>query len=319
MGLVYLGGIDDVSCLNIQLMDEMRVSNQDRQAAVFTTRNSRKLLAYMAFYIGRELPRGSLPAVFWPAMPAGRARRALNTELWRLRNTLRSLGCLPDALIESTSDIIKLRLDGPLRLDVVEFFRATDPIIDTSPDTCDNALITSITGALACHRGNLLPCIYDDWALLPREEVRARQLAALQFLLEAQLARKAWADALATAHRLLKRDELMEAAHRAAMRAHHELGNQACVVRQYAQCAQALQRELDIAPMAQTTRLYEALQRAGAAQGGERRELAQAPTERTEHRIELAIASLDRARRTLREADRCLRRESATLVPIAKQ
>ena len=56
---------------------------------------------------------------------------------------------------------------------------------------------------------------------------------------------------------LLQYDPASERTHRQLMMLHYEAGDRSAAIRQYERCAQTLRQELDLAPEAGTTRLYE--------------------------------------------------------------
>src|SRR2546428_12940171 len=63
------------------------------------------------------------------------------------------------------------------------------------------------------------------------------------------------------ARRWLSLDPLNEAAHRALMRMHARAGERAAALRQYRECALALDRELGVAPHPETSALRDAIER----------------------------------------------------------
>jgi DNA-binding SARP family transcriptional activator len=65
--------------------------------------------------------------------------------------------------------------------------------------------------------------------------------------------------ALEYCQRAFAEDTCLEEAHRLAMRAHAAMGNRAAVVRQFKQCQQALQEEVNVSPSSETMTLYETL------------------------------------------------------------
>ena len=67
--------------------------------------------------------------------------------------------------------------------------------------------------------------------------------------------------ALAYAQRWLSVDHLHEPAHRAIIRLHASMGDRGAALSQYRECVRTLSRELGVDPLAETTRLYEAVLR----------------------------------------------------------
>ena len=77
-------------------------------------------------------------------------------------------------------------------------------------------------------------------------------------------------EAVAHARRLLALDPLHEPAHRRLMALYAQLGDRTGAVEQYRECVRVLERELGVAPLAETTDLYRAIVEGGArvARGG---------------------------------------------------
>src|SRR4029450_4163434 len=67
--------------------------------------------------------------------------------------------------------------------------------------------------------------------------------------------------AVQTSLRLLALDPLQEPVHRAVMRLYARLGRREAALRQYQLCVDALKRELSTAPEAETTQLFQEIQR----------------------------------------------------------
>ena len=78
-------------------------------------------------------------------------------------------------------------------------------------------------------------------------------------LVDARAAAGELDEAIAHAERWLDLDPLHEPAHRALMRLHAQRGDRAAAVHQYRQCVRTVDEELGVAPLAETTALYEAI------------------------------------------------------------
>ena len=116
-----------------------------------------------------------------------------------------------------------------------------------------------IAGAAALFRGEFLEGFglrdapgFEDWERGEADELRRELAAVLAGLVEAT-------GDVAVAQRWLELDPLHEPAHRALIRLHAERGDRAAALAQYRECVRTLSRELGVPPLAETTRLYEAI------------------------------------------------------------
>lgn len=180
---------------------------------------------------------------------------------------------------------------------------------DSEAEHAPDSVIQQIADAVSLYRGDLLQGVYDDWCLVQREALLARYLFALEYLMRAHMARKAWDKALMAAHKLLGTDPLQEHIHRAVMRCHYLLGNRPAAVKQYAACVQLLRRELDVEPMEETRRIYETIISVTPRSPEVDLERKRAPVRRSPkgHRtpleeVNLAMANIDTARGWLVDA-----------------
>ena len=91
------------------------------------------------------------------------------------------------------------------------------------------------------------------------ETLRGELVEALEKLARGQSARGDFAGALVSARRWLALDPLREEAHRQVMRLYAWAGQRNAALHQYRACVRILEQELGVAPLAETTELYEAI------------------------------------------------------------
>lgn len=301
--------------LRIYLLGNVELLLGNKRLGGFATKKSKALFAYLVLGKGKLYSRELLADVFWGDLPEARARRALSTDLWRIGNLLKDGGTDPDAYLISTSDTVGFDANAPHWVDVEQFETVTTPVETADPSQADRHLIDEISDAVALYRGDLLEGVYDDWCLVQRDALQARQLSALEFLMRSNMARKFWANALAIGQKILSIDPFMEHVQRAVMRCHFSLGNRPAALKQYATCAKLLRQELNVEPMEETRQILETIVAAPASQGfdGANGFPAKSGFRSIEMRLQeinLAIASIDAARNCLINAERQLREQS---------
>ena len=226
-----------MAAVNVMLLGPPRVE-RDGMPVAFDTRKAIALLAVLAL-VERPRPREVLAELLWPDHDAEHARGALRRTLSTLRSAIG-----PEA-VDATRDRVSLVRGGSLEVDV-DRFRALAAAGDLGP-------------AIAEFRGELLEGFglrdapaFEDWQRGEADALR-RELATV-------LARHVDATGdLALARRWLELDPLHEPAHRALIRLYARGGDRAAALGQYRECVRTLSRELGVPPLAETTRLYEAI------------------------------------------------------------
>ncbi len=226
----------------VQLFGAPQVT-RDGVQVTFDTRKAVALLAYLAV-TGRPQRRESLAALLWPESDQTRARAAL-------RRTLSVSGAVGPALVVGRGDIA---LDPSLtRSDVSEFLRlaASDDPLDwqRAVDLAPESLLAGFTLRDS-------PA-FDDWLATTSDLMRDRLTGLLARLVAAHTDVRRFDDALAAAHQWATLDPLSEPAQREVMRLLVWNGQRPAALRQYRTCVRNLDRELGVAPLPETTELYD--------------------------------------------------------------
>src|SRR5690606_22257518 len=100
---------------------------------------------------------------------------------------------------------------------------------------------------------------FDEWQYFMSEELRRELGAALEKLVDAFTARGQLDRALDYARRWLSLDPLREEAHQTLMRLYAWSDQREAALRQYRECVRVLDQELGVAPLEETTALYQAI------------------------------------------------------------
>ena len=226
-----------VAPVDVMLLGPPRVV-RDGTAVAFDTRKALALLAVLAL-ADRPRPRDVLAELLWPEHDAEHARGALRRTLSALRSAVG-----PD-FVDATRDQVSLVRGPGLSVDV-DRFRALAGDGD-------------VAGAAALFRGEFLEGFglrdapeFEDWQRAEADALGRELATVLARLVEAT-------GDVAVAQRWLELDPLHEPAHRALIRLYAERGDRAAALAQYRDCVRTLSRELGVPPLAETTRLYEAI------------------------------------------------------------
>ena len=208
---------------------------------------AKALIKLLALQPSRSLHREQVFELLWPELTPEGAAAQLRQNLYFLRATLREAGA-PESLVTSDGQLVALCADTSV--DIEEFQQAAAAARagnDTSP----------YERALGLYAGDLLPeDLYEEWTQRPRQELHELRSRLLLQLGTRLLDGEQPAAAIARLEQLVGINPANEDAQRALMRAYALSGSRDRAVRQYQACREALRRELEVEPSAETDALY---------------------------------------------------------------
>lgn len=223
----------------------------------FDTRKAIALLAFLAVS-GRPQRRETLAGLLWPTADEDHARSALRRTLSSVKQGVGS------GLVVTRAEVGLAGGDGVVRTDVRDFLAGL-----ASDD------LEEVAAAAALWRGDLLAGFtlrdsspFDEWQRVEGERLRGVLGRASARLVDGLSAAGRVDEAVGHAERWLALDPLHEPAHRALMALHARRGDRAAAVRQYRCCVRAVDEELGVAPLRETTALYEAIAAGQAVPAG---------------------------------------------------
>jgi len=269
-----------VAAVSIRLLGPVRVSVLGRPLAVDT----RKALAIVAYLVATGLPasRDALGALLWPESGDAESKSALRRTLSVLNRGLGGRGLT----IERTT--VALR-PADLDVDLWRFRAALERVRrhGHGPDVACRACLDSLEEAVEAGGAEFLDGFslrdsepFDEWLLLEATSHRRDLASTLERLARGRARTGDWPAAIAAGRRWLELDRLHEPAHRLLMTALARAGEPAAAISQYRDCVRILETELGVAPLPETTDLYEAI-RVGAVVPGSDADLG-FPTVRTD-------------------------------------
>lgn len=229
--------------LNVALLGPPHIE-YDGRPVHFDTRKAVALLALVSMS-EQPLSRDRLALMLWPDSDDERARGALR------RTVSVTAAGVGDALVVSRTTIA---LDVSKALvDAVKFRRLT-----AAGD------VGSLAKACALYRGDFLTGFavrdspdFDDWQNSTADDLRQRLSTALETLVAARVADRELEEALDLARRWVALDVLHEPAQQATIRVLALTGQRSAALRQFRECVRALADELGVAPLRETTALYD--------------------------------------------------------------
>ena len=252
--------MDELGKLELFLLGSPRVQRDGTPIQV-DTRKAIALLAYLAVG-GESHRRDALATLLWPDSDERRGRAALRRTLSTANTALAGDG------LEIHREAIGLHWGADLWIDLVEFRARLDQCLGhphPAAEVCRECRAPLIE-AVALYRSDFLAGFtlrdspaFDDWQFLQTENLRRKLAGALDRLARCHISQGAHQPAIDLTHRWLALDPLDEAAHRRLMQLYSWSGQRAAALRQYRQCVGTLDRELGVAPLEETTQLYQAI------------------------------------------------------------
>lgn len=209
------------------------------------------------------LPKERIVSELWPMLDLPRADRDFKVALNALNDALE-----PDRSARSPSSFITrhglaygLDPEAAIEIDAETFRGELKQAARREHDDLD-AAIDIYRSAIDRYAGDYLPdALYEDWASLERERLQTLYLSGAMRLAALLLRREGYQEAIHLCQSVLMIDRYWEEAYRLMMIGHALRGNRPLALRVYDQCKRSLAEGLELAPMAETTRLYEVIAR----------------------------------------------------------
>ncbi len=225
------------------------------------TRKASALIAYLAIAKQRQ-SRDTLAALLWPEFDETHARATL-------RRTLSTLNkALDGNWLEISREYISLNFSADIWLDVDEFHNLISECRshDHLPTETCSECVKPLSAAVELYGGDFLAGFslrdssnFDDWQFYQADSLRRDFTSALERLVQCYSTSGNFESAIMYAQQWLALDRLNESAHRLLMQLYAWNDQQSAALHQYRECVQILDRELGVAPLESTTRLYQAI------------------------------------------------------------
>lgn len=297
-----------MNTLRISLFGAVRIAHGDGSSPVVANRTTQAILAYLVLQRNRHHWREELAGVFWPEYEECRARKCLNTALWRLRRVLEPDGVARGTYLMTDSlGEVAFNCDSDHQLDIAEFEDVTGLVLSRPVEAMNECAADSLERGMRLYSGQLLEAFYDDWILGERDRLQCLFLRSLAYLMRYYCRIGDIDRSISCGTRILRLDPLCEEVHREMIRILIGSGQRAKAVQQYRICCEVLANELGVSPSEETRALYAKLvpQAVPDRRGSD--------SERAEHRrpqpacAEAIMEKLLDARRRLEEGELLLR------------
>jgi DNA-binding SARP family transcriptional activator len=247
----------DVSGLRVRLLGDLEVVRADGSLVTpdrWRTAKTMDLLRLLALGNGQVVRSVSLMDKLWPAVSAERARASLRTATSHIRRAIGAEHVLrrPDGLLLHEAWV-----------DTHAFVHGVRRVQQAAREGRAGDVVRIALATDALYRGDFHAHDDDsDWALTERNHLVRSRRAMLTEAADAALETGQSREALDLAQSAVALDRTSEAAHRALMRAHAELGEIGSALRVFESYRAQLADELGADPSQQTLDLHLQLLRA---------------------------------------------------------
>lgn len=251
--------------LKLSLLGTPHLLLDNQPLTGFATHKARALLFYLAVHAraehGQPTPhsRDALAALLWGDMTQAQAKQNLRAVLPELRRMVGDY-------LHIERQTVTFDPSHPYWLDVEEVRSVLSP--RRTPDD-----LAARLAAVDLYRGEFLSDFYiqnapdfEAWQLQQREQLHRLVVEALTTIVRELIDQTDYTSALTANRRLLDLEPWSEPVHREQMWLLAQTGNRSAALAQYEICKQVLSVEFGIAPLAETTALFEEI-RAGALVG----------------------------------------------------
>lgn len=257
--------------LAISLLGPPRVEIDGSQVE-FDTRKATALLAYLALS-PEPHRRDALSVMLWPEYDESHAQASLRRTLSTAKKGLGGRWLIADRATVSLD-----RTD--LAVDVTRFRELLAECATHGHALLEpcNRCVFLLERAVAFWRGDFLSGFslrdslpFDNWHLFEAETLRTELHSALQELSRGHAQKGSWQPAIEHARRWVSLDLLSESANQSLMSMYARSGRRSDAVRQYRAFVKVLNEELGVAPLRETTDLYQMIVKgdlAGSSSGG---------------------------------------------------
>jgi len=246
--------------LKISMFGTGQARYNDLAVVDFPNQQPSLLLCYLLLNKDHPHHREQLSTLFWGDSPTRTARKRLRNTLWRLGKMFQAVdGSLEDYFLVADETIAFIPT-SQYWLDFEIFSRQVDSCKDIPGSQLSAAQAAQLESAVNLYQGDLLESVYEDWLLYDREHCRMQYLNTLNKLMIYHGVNNNYEQGLSYGEAILARENTREKVHRQMMWLYALAGNREAALSQYRRCCQVLLEEYGVTPMAETHRIFEALQ-----------------------------------------------------------
>ncbi len=245
--------------LRIQMLGSFRVRRgaSEIHSREWQREKARQLLQLLLTYRGQWIQREQICAWLWPDSDLDAAERQFKVTLNALNTALEPYRPPRTApfFVRRQGLAYSFAPSYGCWIDVDEFeLRTTNISSQNDPEF----VLRNAQTAVNLYKGDYLAeSLYDSWTIEERERLLARYLATATALAGGLMEKGDMQHAIQMCEQVLRRDRCYEEAYQVLIRTYARSGSRSQALRSYDRCIHALQDDLGIEPLPETTQLYE--------------------------------------------------------------
>ena len=294
-----------MSRLSVRLLGSFRATIDGEPVTGYRSDKVRALLAYLAAEPDTPHRRERLGGLLWPDCSERSARAHLRVALSNLRQVIGDHEATPPYLLISRQTV-QFNEASDAWADVQSF----QSLLETGLPTIDamEQMVGLYEGEFMAGFSLADSPLFEEWALLTREQLHRTVMEALHRLARSLEERGEYRRALVYAWRQVDLDPWREVAHRQVMRLLARSGERSAAIAQYRRCCQVLQDELGVEVSKRTRQLYERLERGEGVPGG--------PQPAVQHHLPAQTTSFEGREKEQAEINQLLSQASCRLLTL---
>jgi len=225
-------------------------------------RDKAKLLLKHLVARNGSIHRDVLLDLLWPDLEADCAMRNLRVTLHALRRAVegQAEGATSAPYVLTRGDAYELNPTAQVWVDTGEFATLYESGARLARRGRIEDAVHAYEAAQALYRDDyLIDDLYADWTLVTREQFKDQYLLVLTRLADASSTVADYETCIGYCHKILSRDAAREDVYQRLMRCHARMGRRARALRWYELCREMLQRDLNVAPGADTVQLAQSI------------------------------------------------------------
>jgi DNA-binding SARP family transcriptional activator len=255
-------GVHDTPRLELYFLSSFRAIRAGAPITSHLTGKPRQFLKLLGANGRRHVPKDALIEMLWPEGHPGAGATSLKVVAHKLRTALEPEKETGEAgiWIEAAHGTYRLNPEAPVWIDVDVFRNHWRRGCVLQAEGRYAEARAEFAQAEELYAGDYLEeDLYEDWTIIPREQLKDIHLDVLQRLAELAERDDDHADVIRYCHKIVLADPCREDGYRMLMRSHGALNQLARAGAWYAVCRQTLAREVGMPPNAETIETFESL------------------------------------------------------------
>lgn len=249
--------------MNIQTFGGLGFEVDDRWVYPSLSHAMTGVLGALIYNNHQPLISDRLVEDIWPNTSVKKTRSALNTLIWRLNGLTADLG--PDHNLKIIRNKDQIMISSHVSEGGVDFIKLKAVVhrLEKNQITGQDYKsedITDLISALDLYKGDFIPTLQSDWALIARERYRSIYIRGCEIAMRAFADKRCFERAISFAKKILVENPYRENTRRQLIWLYVMNGQRAEAKKAYTETQAMLRDELGVEPMAETKTLLKLIE-----------------------------------------------------------